>query len=50
MEPKIIDDPLLSFFLNLLDDEVEKNILQMIFKNYTNEEILENLINYNSAK
>ena len=44
----ITEDPLLKFFNNLLENEDEKNILKMIFKGYSEEEILEKLINYSS--
>ncbi len=42
----IVEDPLLKFFHNLLESEEEKRILSMIFKDCSEEEILEALINY----
>jgi len=45
-----LDDPLLKFFHSLLDDDEEKKILSMIFKNYSEEKILEALINFKQAE
>ena len=45
-----LDDPLLKFFHSLLDDNEEKKILSMIFKNYSEEKILEALINFKQSE
>ena len=43
-------DPLLEFFCNLLQDETEKEIISKIFKNFSEEEIIESLIEYSEKK
>ena len=48
MKEIIIDDPLLEFFHKLLGNEEEKKILSMLFKDYTDEKILDILINYST--
>lgn len=50
LEDIIVEDPLLKVFHNLLETKEEKNILSMIFKNYTEEKILEIIINYENKK
>ena len=45
-----VDDPLLLFFQNLLDDEEEKKVLSMIFKGYDENDILEKLINFSTNR
>jgi hypothetical protein len=41
-----IEDPLLSFFFDLLPSDEEKEIIYMIFKNQTFEYIIESTIKY----
>jgi len=51
MSDKIkIDDPLLDFFHDLLESDEEKEIISMIFKDYRDEQIIENLIVYSEKK
>lgn len=48
MKEKITDEPLLTFFHRLLDDEKEKEILSLIFKGLNEQQILEKLINFST--
>ena len=51
MSDKIkINDPLLDFFHGLLESDKENEIISMIFKNYREEQIIENLIEYSEEK
>jgi hypothetical protein len=43
-----IKDPLLDFFHELFDSDEEKEIISMIFKGYSEEKIIETLIEYSA--
>ena len=43
-------DPKLSFLLSLLNNEDEKKILEMVYKQLDHKDIVESLINYKAVE
>ena len=45
-----VEHPLLKFLHSLLDNEEERKILSMIFKDYEEGKIIEKMINYSPSE